>query len=287
MRYERVIQQHFDVKSVSGDEFVCVCPWHSSTGTKPHLYINAVKGVFSCKACGKKGHLKNIMAEMPRPTGQDITDRLTRIAESKNVTPQRVYPETWLTRFDFPHRYWESRGFSEDVIRDFQLGYDPMMDRVTIPMRDEHGNLLGVVQRVLTNEQPRYRYPKGYPIGKSLFGSWMVGDNKKVALVEGTLDAVACWDARVPALAMLGSRLSADQRSLLLRLGITTVVIFTDDDKPGWEAIAQIHEALHGSGITQRVVKYRSYWSAKDPGELTPQQRRKAYHSATAWHRLE
>lgn len=286
MRYESVIKKSFDVVSTSGTEFLCRCPWHDEGG-KPNLYINGEKGMYLCHSCGKKGHLKNIMANLPRPSAQDITDRLKKIADDRNVEPQRVYKESWLKRFDFPHEYWESRGFTEDVIRDFELGYDPMMDRVTIPMRNEDGELLGVVQRVLDDAKPKYRYPKGFPIGSSLFASWMVGEHRKVALVEGTLDAIACWDARVPALALLGSRLTVSQAQLLQRMGITTVVIFTDNDKPGREAVLQIHEQLRGSGITRKVVKYRSYWGAKDPGELTPQQRRKAYHSATAWHRLE
>jgi len=282
MRYEAVIRRTFEVVGTSGKEFLCRCKWHDDK-SKPNLYINGVSGLFLCQSCGKKGSLDNI-ADIPAPKASDLTDRIERF-KMKNDCPGRVYTESWLKRFNFEHDYWKNRGFTDDTVADFQLGFDPVMNRVTIPVRSEKGQLLGVVQRVLDDSKPRYRYPRGFPIGKHLFGSWKINNQRKVALVEGTLDAVSCWEARVPGLALLGSRITNDQVSLLKRLSVRTVAVFTDNDAAGIAAIDQIHERLHATGILTEVVVYRKYWGAKDPGDLTPQRIRKGFHSSLPWHR--
>lgn len=286
MRYEALIRKTFEVVGTSGDEFVCRCLWHDDHG-KPNLYVNAKRGVYLCHACGAKGHLAK-MGRIPPPTSGDLNDRLKSL-RGKNDTGGRVYSEEWLTRFAFPHDGWERRHLSPETIDLFDLGYDPMKDVLTIPVRSENGDILGVITRRLDDLKPKYLYPKGFPIGHHLFGSWLLKRDQRrvVALVEGSLDAIACWDARVPALGMLGARLTKDQRTLLQRLGVKTAVIFTDRDHAGRAAIPQVHEALEGSGIMTKVAIYRSYWTGKDPDELRPDQRRKAFHSAVPWHRWD
>lgn len=288
MKYEAIIRRSFDVKGTSGSEFVAKCPWHNDKG-KPNLYINGVKGVFYCQACGRKGHLRNIAETLPAATTMEIRERL-KLMNERTSNQRRVYPEAWLTQYQglaFPdrpwdavHPYWRDRGLSLDVIRRFNLGFDYQKGMLTIPVRDPRGQLLGVINRVLTDARPKYRYPKGFPISNHLFASWEVKTQTKVAIVEGALDAITCWDAKVPALALYGSRLSEKQRGVLIRLGIEQVVIFTDNDEAGQTAIPQITEALRGTGVLCRVARYRPYWSGKDPGDLRHDQIKKAFHSA-------
>jgi DNA primase len=193
-----------------------------------------------------------------------------------------VYGSAWLRQFDNYTPYWEEqRGFTESTIRKFQLGYDPFRDEGIIPVRNEDNEIIGVIRRRLniTDKGPRYLYPKGFPLSRTLFGSWMLGSkHNRVALVEGSLDCVACWDAGVPALALLGARLSSTQHNLLHKLGVEHVVIMTDNDAAGRDAVDQI--TSDSSGLMISVGLYRHYWNAKDPGELTPQQIKKMFYSA-------
>lgn len=275
MKYEEVIRQRFDVVSVSGDEFLCRCPFHNDTG-KPNLYVNGVKGLYYCHACQAKGSLKDV------PVEEDWRKLLARI-EGSDRPRQKYMRNEYLKQFRHPHPYWsEQRGFSEKTIKRFELGYDIMRNEGVIPVRDHRSRLIGVIRRRFDADVdggPRYLYPKGFPLSKTLFGMWLLGvRHRKVALVEGSLDAIACWNARVPALALLGSRLSEAQHDLLHKLGIEHVVVFTDNDRAGRAAVEQIHEEVHGLQVS--AVQYRPYWSGKDPGDLTEKQIRKAYHSA-------
>ncbi len=284
MRYEPVIRRHFDVVGTSGSEFLCRCPWHKD-GQKPNLYVNREKGVYCCHSCGQKGHLKSVTSALPPPEAADIRARIAAMAEPP--PKPTYYPEGWLRQFDFPHPAWEQRGFSPEVITKFKLGYDPFADMLTIPFRNVRGRIVGVIQRRLDNEKPKYRYPKWIKIGHYLFAAWMVRQrHRRLALVEGSIDAVACWDARCPAVALLGSRMTTDQVKVLQRLGTQEVVIMTDRDTPGQEAIFQIHGSLVNSGIAVSVGWYRPYWTdVKDPADLTIQRRRKMFHSSVPYHR--
>lgn len=278
MKYEQIIRRSFDVQGTSGQEFLCKCPWHNDKG-KPNLYVHGVKGVYYCHACGARGHLRKIASQLPAASTDDVRARLKLMSERAS-NQRRVYSEAWLDQFMQAHPFWASRGFTAEVVERFHLGYDYQKDMLTIPVRDPRGQLLGVINRVLDDTKPKYRYPKGFPISNHLFASWEVTNQTKVAIVEGSLDAIACWSAKVPALALYGSRISEQQVRVLIRLGIEQAVIFTDNDEAGQTAIPQISEALRGTGIISKVAAYRPYWSAKDPGELRPDQIKKAFHSA-------
>lgn len=297
MRYQSVIEANFDVVSASGEEFLCRCPWHQD-GSKPNLYINAVRGCYVCHSCGAKGHLAKLH-DLPPISVTDLKEKIGRLGEVP--TPPVYYPEGWLKQYDFPHEYWQQRGITPGSIKRFNLGYDPFSNNLTIPLRDVHNRIMGVIQRVTDNSKPKYRYPKGFPIGRHLFAAWMVRKrHPRLAIVEGSLDAIACWDARIPAVGLLGSRLTKDQAAILGHLGTRHVVLMLDNDAAGrgWPQDApdprtgrprpaaglwQVHDALVGSGILVSVGWYRSYWSDKDPAALKPDRRRKMFHSALSW----
>jgi DNA primase len=274
MKYEPLIRKRFDVVSQHGDEFLCKCPYHEDTG-RPNLYANGVKGLFLCHACGAKGKL--VDEDMP----EDWKGLLGRMRGLDMPPPEpQTYDNRWLQQFDNPTPYWSERGFSEQTIKRFQLGYDPIKDEGIIPVRDHHGTLVGAIRRRLdAADGPRYLYPRGFPLSRTLFGSWMLGaKHNKVAIVEGSLDAVACWNARVPALALLGSRLSQTQLRILHELDVQHLVLMLDNDTAGRDGTEQIMEDSWGFLISRG--EYRTYWKAKDPADLAEKQIRKMFHSA-------
>lgn len=277
-RYASVIEAHFDVVSHSGREYLCKCPWHDDSG-KPNLYINSASGLFLCMSCGKKGHLDQVGLPTPLQSTEGVRDRLR--AMTAKATGPKTYPESWLRQFDFPHPYWtEERGLDAHTVARFGLGYDVQTNRMTLPLRDYRGNILGVTYRRLDDQRPKYINPKGYPLGRHLYGAWLVEEQSKVALVEGQVDAIKCWSERVPAIALMGSRLTQDQRKVLQRLGIRKVVLMLDNDSAGVKGTVGVYEMLRGSGIQVVAGWYRDYWSVKDPDGLKGDRLRKMYHSA-------
>lgn len=283
-RYGSFVANHLDVRSLQGDEALCICQFHPDRN--PSMVVNVRKGLFYCRSCNASGKIE----KLARHVGIELEDESVPISQLRkrcrdmmivpaNEIPIQTLPESWLGKFDFPHSYWsEKRGFDPTTVQQFGLGYDPLTNRGTIPLRDSHGKLMGVIYRRFDSGRPKYLYPKGLRIGRVLFGSWKVrAHHKRIAIVEGSLDAVACWQARIPAVALLGSRLSPDQAKLIRSLGIRSVVTMTDNDQAGYEAVISIKDGLPGINVS--VGWYRPAWRAKDPGELKAQRRRTMFLS--------
>jgi hypothetical protein len=176
------------------------------------------------------------------------------------------YTESWLNQFDSGpvHAYWISR-FGYAAIKHFRLGFDPDRDAVTYPLRSPAGRVLGVVRRRLTHDGgPKYRYPVGINVSDLLF-NYSADARKTVFLVEGALDAVACWEVGIEAFAVYGARISERQIELINRTGALDIVCVFDQDEAGETAYEQVKE------LAREHFVHRMSWDralGKDVAEL-------------------
>lgn len=306
--YEDFAKRHLDVTNISGEEAMVRCVVHDDS--KASMQFNLRTGLWVCFACHEGGSIKRLCRELgisvfsePEP---DLDDIRSKLRELDHPVKQRlkVQDEALLKRYSLPTRYWLGRGFTKKTISAFDLGIDMMNNAATIPLRNENGELLGVIKRYLDEDvELRYRYPKGFKRSQNLFASWLVeeADTDLVVLTEGSVDAMKVWQAGFPALAIYGSSLSPTQARLLRRLGVGQVVLFFDNDKAGREATAwcqgqktKRRKTKDGRKFTvqeydPRVdlrrwflvhhAEYRPGW-AKDPGALTKKQIKRAINDA-------
>lgn len=246
-RYADFAGKHLDITVVSGGEAMCRCIVHDDS--KASMQFNLNTGLWVCFACGEGGNLKRLCRELgisivadPEPDIQELIKKLDllRMPSRKAGQPEPL-DESHLTRYRFPTDYWTGRGFTDETIAAFDLGFDPMHDLVSIPVRDEHGRLLGVIKRYLDPDaELRYRYPKGFSRSQNLFASWLIEQaaTDLVVICEGAVDAMKVWQAGFPAVAQYGSSIGPAQVRLLRRLGVGQVVLFFDNDKAGRKAEA-------------------------------------------------
>lgn len=276
-RYETFVNRHLSIASKAGDEWMAICVFHNDSNAS--LQINVEKGLYICFACGARGSIKSLERHFGVRVVEDmldVQDIRARIDALRNPQAEvlPVLDESFLSRWKFPSPYWgqcgddcprrchEHRGLKPSTIASFDLGADPMGEYVTIPIRNINGGLLGVIKRYLGEDDEidmRYRYPRGFKKSHHLFGSWLVQEDDDadfVVLTEGSIDAMKVWQAGYPAMAILGSSLSAIQTRVIRRLGIKKVVLFFDNDKAGKKVVSTcrgFHEFTH-KGKTR--VKY-------------------------------
>jgi DNA primase len=278
MRFETSIRETFVVTNHSGSEFQCMCRWHADTSSG-HLYVNGVSGLYLCFSCGAKGSLANLTLPRYVVGSDDVREKARKIRAGR--PRQKFYPEGWLSQFDVQTDYWtHDRTLPENVVQQFRLGFDPFTGHATLPLRDDKGRVLGVTHRKLDGSKPKYQHPKGFPVGGHLYGAWLLTNQRTVALVEGQVDAIRGWSHDVPALSMMGNRITRDQIRVLQRHDVRTAVLMLDRDTPGVKGVVQINESLKGSGIRVRVGWYRPYWFVKDPDGLNRTRYRKMFYSA-------
>lgn len=278
MRYESLIRSNFEVQGVSGAEFQCLCPWHPD-GNKGNLYVNADTGLYICFSCGEKGQLDKQFQRPPADV-ETVRNKLKKIREPR-IAP-RILTSSHLKVFRMNGVYdaWAERGLTPEIVDKFQLGFDPIDNNsLVIPVTDRYRRPFGFIIRRTDGRLPKYLYPEGLKMSSYVFGiDHLRHRHQKVAVVEGAIDAMSCWQARVPAVAIYGDSLQDDQELQLKRAQIRHLVLMLDNDKAGMIGAEKIKNAITWCRVTNGV--YRPYWEAKDPGELSGQQIRKMFHSS-------
>jgi hypothetical protein len=248
-------------------------------------------GLWLCFTCNARGNIKTLMKllDVKRLVeSADTSDILAKLEDIEKGAaegqPERVYEETYLRRFQFPTDYWGPcpqdrdvpgclgaigcklhRWYTPDTVQTFQLGYDPMENAATIPIRTVSGTLLGVIRRYLGDDTPfKYKYPAGFKRSHHMFGSWLVEQDPgvtTVAVVEGAADAMAVWQAGRAALGQYGSTISRPQIRLMRRLGVVDVTLLYDNpaiDKAG-RAATRYAQGFHQKFDRRTGKTYEEY----------------------------
>lgn len=155
--------------------------------------------------------------------------------------------------------YLLKRGFSKEVLRDYQVGLwqrvgTYMHDRVVFPLRDHEGFLVGYSGRTIHPEQ--FYLDKSLEYRKWLhgrqFNQWpkrgdllissllfnlnrakrRLNQQKNMIIVEGPLDGMKLEMAGVHNwVATLGTTFCANHRTLLVKYGVTDLYVAYDNDE--------------------------------------------------------
>lgn len=142
--------------------------------------------------------------------------------------------------------YMLDRGFTPATLDEWGVGYDYDSRRITIPVCDADGGLVGFKGRAWESDvRPKYlvlgdkgrRNRYGFPTydkSRVVFGLnlWTASETQTLVLVEGEIDVMSLWVMGIPAVCVGGSSLSEAQ-ARLLRQHCDEIVMFFDDDKAG------------------------------------------------------
>ena len=227
-----------------------LCLWHEET--RPSLNVDLEQGLYFCHGCGAKGTLSQ------HPELISLAQR-ARGERSPIFSLSIPYIPTLA---GLPKEYLLNRGFTEEILAQFEVGGD--QDRVWIPVKLRDDSLVGIIFRFIIGED-RYRYSYGFHKRNYLFGSkQFVGSDDVVYIVEGALDCIRMHQLEVKnTIALLGDQPSAGQLDLIKSLG-HRVILALDNDDPGWRAILNVGRLLQHRGHIVQVLSY----DGKDPGEV-------------------
>lgn len=170
-------------------------------------------------------------------------------------------PESW----DALSTYLLKEGFTDKEIVDAGLAYsktrlvDVFRARVTFPIFNAMGRVVGFGARAMGDEMPKYLNSAETPIfnkRQCLYGLSLMKGKKHDAMVivEGYMDVVSLNSHGVTnAVASLGTALTAHQARLLKRY-VNKVYIAYDGDAAGQAAMIRALQILSGEGLNARVA---------------------------------
>jgi len=304
-------------------EISAICPFHKKEdGTEekhPSFCMNLSRGIYYCHACHVSGNFVSFLRNVGVPrstitaTYQGLIDALRVLrptlpyeAELPVLETQEPITEAILGVFDqcplalVDDNYKldpDDPIFEEWVLKQNDIGFDNLHGRITFPLRDTYGNLVGISGRSVNGSFPRYKIydieyksfglPARPPTRKSLIlwnahnvynRVFFSSSEEKVVVVEGFKSCLWLLQAGVHnCVALMGSHLSDQQRLILERMG-ACVYLMLDNDNAGRLALTGHIDSLGDKkpGIAEelsksldvRVVEY----STRQPTGLSKEQ---------------
>lgn len=160
--------------------------------------------------------------------------------------------------------------------------YDPLAGRITIPITDHAGHVLGFTARLMeaAENRPKYLNTSETPIfhkGKALFGlaqsRQLLKANPRLALhiVEGQFKAIACVENGLPAVAPGGTAFTPEHAALIHSVA-DVAAWCPDPDEAGAAAVLKGAPIARDAGLTvwigQLVIPDSITEPIKDPDDL-------------------
>lgn len=223
---------------------------------------------------------------------------------------QKFYQNNLRTAFGKDAlNYLKERGLNEDIIKEFGIGlsldsndsllkllnsknydnkklidiglinningniYDMFSRRITFPLWDKDGNIVGFSARIYRGEKDTSKYmnsreTKIFKKGETLYNYHNAKDvakrEKKIIVVEGFMDAIRISSVGIKnVVALQGTAMTEDQINLLKKLRVK-VILCLDNDQAGLTATVNNGEELIKNNIETHVIRLSGQ---KDPDE--------------------
>lgn len=278
------------------------CPFHPDR--KPSFAIKETSGFWVCHSCHQRGSLHRLLRYLGRSPAEieKILSPLKNQIESEQrrdairhqarfrKDPFRgdfILAEGLLGAYDYAPLELLDKGFNPGLLRSLDIGFDHYLRRITFPLRDLYGNLIGISGRTVTGEQPKYLIYKGgywgrdawieghfgpnfdqdYPHFKcnishilwygqeALPSAYLAPAMEPLVVVEGFKACLWVIQAGFPlTVALCGSSPSTYQADLLRRLS-NPIVLFLDANEAGQKGTRKLVEMLSLTNEV-RVVTY-------------------------------
>jgi DNA primase len=247
------ILEYCGVKTVgdTNTHFLAYCPFHGNTDS-PAFACDKYKGLWTCfnPSCMTAGTLEELIRRLKKLNVFQVARLILKYKDANNHSlSERVdealakpvefvpFPQEPLDRMyrDFKgsvgQQYMRSRGFNDDTLDYFRVGYSAKKNMVIVPMHDPKGMPIGLIGRTASHTDKAFKNSTNLP--KSLT-TWnfhrarRTGDT--VIVVEASYDAMRVHQAGYPnVVALLGGHITSHHIQQLSRT-FSKVIIMTDFD---------------------------------------------------------
>jgi DNA primase len=202
-------------------------------------------------------------------------------------------PSAWDTIMMASHRggFTHRELYDAGLVTRGQKGqgrlYDRFRRRITFPLQDARGHVLGFGARALgADQQPKYLnspdgdiFHKGDIVYAAHHARFASAKADEVIACEGYMDVLALHQAGLKnAIGVMGTSLTDRQVGELAKLA-KTVALALDADAAGQEAMLRAAKVAAGSGLTLRVVPLPE---GLDPADVVTQQGAEAARALVA-----
>lgn len=249
--YLQCHEQYLHTRQRKTDYISITCPFHKS-GQESHPSCSVYNrtdndkvayGTYHCFTCGESGPLYVLVAKVLNCSYEDaktwlvenfsnvLTDRRPVLNAFEEVeVPQTYLDESILEQYSYLHPYHFQRHLSEDIIKKFKVGWNPKTDSITMPVWDDKGRLVGIIER--STKSKFYHIPEYMDKPIYLLNYIKQNNYTEVVVCESQINTLTCWTWGIPAIGLLGTG-SYEQYDILKRSGIRNYHLALDGDVGG------------------------------------------------------
>lgn len=309
------------VKKSGAENIMAVCPFHrKANGSEEYngsFAMNVYNGLWYCHSCHETGNLKGFLervglAEHMIQQYADVIDTAASSIPQKRSPLQPIEPtgglfleESFLGLFDNIPEYILNDSqfladFTPEILKHFDIGFDDTHKRITFPLRDMEGRLIGISGRSLGGGAKYKVYDKEYlkwglperPTEKRaiLWNAHAVEQRlllstdeteRYLIIVEGFKACMKVVQAGFEnTVALLGSYLADEQKWWIQRMDVP-VYIMLDNNEAGFTgAVLTGRELPSGLQSPVSIVTYEK----SQPSDLSQAEIIEALHRAAPFH---
>lgn len=280
----------------SSEGLTCCCPFHKDN--KPSFTINGKTGLWLCWSANCPYGQGNLVQFLVYAFGMSVSKALAITEdlpilvdletiralppwEKRNALEQdEVMREGLLGLYSKCPKYLLRRGFTKAILKEFQVGYDPLTDYAVIPCRDLEGRLVGISKRACSEQEPKWvheNFSKGNIVYNAERARWdrttVPFKKAEGIVVEGQLDCM--WMVQhgwLNTVSTLSANVTSTQVDILSRC-FSAITVFFDNDEGGFTGAYYLAKKLHVR-VPTYVVSYpvSEDGSKVDPSRLTANQ---------------
>jgi len=153
--------------------------------------------------------------------------------DEEDSTPVKPISEKILDYYlKYPNKMFEDDGISLEIQKEFDVGYDPQTNRITIPIRNSVGDLCGVKGRLFGEPDeynPKYLYIEPVVKSKVLYGLYenkdYIKNSNQIFIFEAEKSVLQCASNGVRnCIALGGKSISKTQAEYIVRTGCTPII---------------------------------------------------------------
>jgi Toprim-like len=262
---------------------------HNHADCSPSCSVNLASGAWNCHGCGAHGgaydaalavghtpraaidlmiahglaearahHAQHSKAKPPAPPIRPLPAAADRPRLAVDEADVQSWADALGADSRLARRLILERAWGPRTMRALQIGSDGA--RLTIPIRNKHGHLRGVLRYdAFGRRQPKMRAAAGSRLGLIPHPGCEPSDH--VILVEGPPDMIAARSAGLPAVAIPGT--NAWHPAWASMLAARRVTIVMDCDAPGRRAADEIASSLTPFAARTEVI---DLWPDRNDG---------------------
>lgn len=270
------VMAYYKIKpSPKGGSGMYVCPFCGSGEHSKGTGAFSVKDqqFWKCFSCGKSGDVFDLVGKLegidnkeeqrkkvidiiggePVPSGIELSAPARNtppLPKKEKVEEAERNIKLWHSRVDSTaaQAYLKSRGFTEQTINKFNLGWDDQQQAITIPYP---GKAYWAKRRISPGELGKYDKPKSEDLGSEpIFNESALQQSEPVFVCEGQLNAISIEQAGGHAIALGGTSGTANLMRCLQKNNCEAPLILSfDNDEAGTKASQSLAWDLNEKNI--------------------------------------